>query len=157
MLLSRKKLYRIKKTKKQSRKQRKQRNKKKYRKRKGGKTRAKRKPLNLRKRTMKLYGGKKIKKKYSKLHRVKHRKRRSQSGGGGCIGSLCSRDDAVEDDVIANQLPDNTNQYIQEEFNDRQINAIRDMEKTRYLTIMNKINPDSGVATNPIIVLVRLK
>ena len=176
MLLSRKKLYRIKKTKKQSRKQRKQRNKKKYRKRKGGKTRAKRKPLNLRKRTMKLYGGNKIKKKSSKLHGGKNRKRRSnQSGrgndamtGGGstirrCIGPLCSRDDAVDDavddagDVVANYIPVNTNQYTQDPFNDRQINAIRAMEKERYLTIMNKIDPDSGVATNPIIVLVSLK
>ena len=47
MLLSRKRLYRIKKTKEQSRKRRKHRNKKKYRRRKKGKSRGKRKPLNL--------------------------------------------------------------------------------------------------------------
>ena len=57
MLLSRKRLYRIKKTKEQSRRRRKHRNKKKYRRRKKGKSRGKRKPLNLRKRTMKSYRG----------------------------------------------------------------------------------------------------
>ena len=57
MLLSRKRLYRIKKTKEQSRKRRKHRNKKKYRRRKKGKSRSKRKPLNLRRKTMKSYRG----------------------------------------------------------------------------------------------------
>ena len=55
MLLSRKKLYRIKKTKKQSRRRRKQRNKKKYKRRKKAGSRRKRRPLNLRKKTMKSY------------------------------------------------------------------------------------------------------
>lgn len=57
MLLSRKRLYRIKKTKEQSRRRMKHRNKKKYRRRKKGKSRGKRRPLNLRKRTMKSYRG----------------------------------------------------------------------------------------------------
>ena len=55
MLLSRKKLYRIKKTKKQSRRRRKQRNKKKYKRRKKAGSRRKRRALNLRKKTMKSY------------------------------------------------------------------------------------------------------
>ena len=57
MILSRKKLYKIKKTKEQSRRRRKHRNKKKYRRRKKGKSRRKRRALNLRKRTMKTYRG----------------------------------------------------------------------------------------------------
>ena len=57
MLLSRKRLYRIKKTKQQSRKRRKRRNKKKYKKRKRAGSRRKRRALNLRKRTMKSYKG----------------------------------------------------------------------------------------------------
>ena len=57
MILSRKKLYKIKKTREQSRRRRKHRNKKKYRRRKKGKSRRKRRALNLRKRTMKTYRG----------------------------------------------------------------------------------------------------
>jgi len=57
MLLSRKRLNRIKKTKQQSRKRRKRRNKKKYKKRKRAGSRRKRRALNLRKRTMKSYRG----------------------------------------------------------------------------------------------------
>ena len=57
MLLSRKRLYRIKKTRQQSRKRRKRRNKKKYKKRKRAGSRRKRRALNLRKRTMKSYKG----------------------------------------------------------------------------------------------------
>ena len=57
MILSRKKLYKIKKTKEQSRRRRKHRNKKKYRRRKRGKSRGRKKALNLRKRTMKVYRG----------------------------------------------------------------------------------------------------
>ena len=55
MLLSRKKLYRIKKTKNQSRRRRKQRNKKKYKRRRKAGSRRKKRALNLRKRTMKSY------------------------------------------------------------------------------------------------------
>ena len=57
MLLSRKRLYRIKKTKRQSRRRRKNRNKKKYRKKRRAGSRRKRRALNLRKRTMKSYRG----------------------------------------------------------------------------------------------------
>ena len=57
MILSRKKLYKIKKTKEQSRRRRKHRNKKKYRRRKRGKSRGRKRALNLRKRTMKVYRG----------------------------------------------------------------------------------------------------
>ena len=57
MLLSRKRLYRIKNTKEQSRRRRKNRNKKKYRKKKRAGSRRRRRALNLRKRTMKSYRG----------------------------------------------------------------------------------------------------
>ena len=57
MILSRKKLYKIKKTKEQSRRRRKHRNKKKYKRRKKGKSRGRKRALNLRKRTMKVYRG----------------------------------------------------------------------------------------------------
>ena len=57
MILSRKKLYKIKKTKEQSRRRRKHRNKKKYRKEKEEKVEEERRALNLRKRTMKVYRG----------------------------------------------------------------------------------------------------
>ena len=57
MLLSRKRLNRIKKTKEQSRRRRKYRNKKKYRRRKKGGSKKRKRALNLRKRTMKSYKG----------------------------------------------------------------------------------------------------
>ena len=57
MLLSRKRLNRIKKTKEQSRRRRKYRNKKKYRRRRKGGSKKRKRALNLRKRTMKVYKG----------------------------------------------------------------------------------------------------
>ena len=57
MILSRKRLYKIKKTREQSRRRRKHRNKKKYKRRQKGKSRRRKRALNLRKRTMKVYRG----------------------------------------------------------------------------------------------------